>query len=461
MAEAKKQKSVKDKEILEKMIAISDLIEQGKESEEIQLGAINYYKDFVFQGTNLRLAGKNCELAESNIYIAKIENTKENTNTYEIYSGNTNTLIATVDERGKLHFMPEYIEKLKQIEPRILEMINLEGLDFELPKELGENDISLQKVEIEEARKSLSLKDNKTEQQGKSIEEIEKTTGVKDIEAYSEMKTDQVFDTVTNKQEINPNAKVTQTETLADMIPEIKQKGFTKIGVVYSDRTKAGNGRFSFIGITKQGEIEPIESLSNIEGTTTGQKVTSINSRDGSIIEQEQVAGMVKLDGRNTTNGNEEYLSVKIGQYGILEVDYVRRQLGRNKEDAYFSAPVETRSQMPTTREVKEMMDKHHNSSLEDELDRATPELQRDGETRIENIDEIASNDELGIDDIIVLEDGTQTTIRNEAEKAKISPQEFLQKYESKSGKTADEIIEQVHEEVEEEFRGNGERPRG
>lgn len=186
-----------------------------------------------------------------------------------------------------------------------------------------------------------------------------------------------------------------------------------------------------------------------------------MNRRDGSVIEQEQVAGMVKLNGRNSLNGTEEYLSVKIGQYGILEVDYVRRQLGKNKEDAYFSAPVETQNQMPTTREVKEMMDKHHNTSLEDELDKGAPEIQRDRETQIENIDETASNDELGIDDIIVLEDGTQTTIRQEAQKAKISAEEFLQKYESKEGQTPDEILEQVHEEVEEEFMGGNERPRG
>ena len=78
------------------------------------------------------------------------------------------------------------------------------------------------------------------------------------------MQTNQTFDKITNKQEIDPNAKVTQTETLADMIPEIKQKGFVKIGVVYSDRTKTNHGRFTFVGITAQGEMMPIESLENI-----------------------------------------------------------------------------------------------------------------------------------------------------------------------------------------------------
>ena len=72
----------KEKDILQKMMEIGDLIEQGKENEDIQVGTINYYKDFVFQGSNL---------AETDIFVAKIENARENTTTYELYSGKTNT----------------------------------------------------------------------------------------------------------------------------------------------------------------------------------------------------------------------------------------------------------------------------------------------------------------------------------------------------------------------------------
>ena len=103
-------------------------------------------------------------------------------------------------------------------------------------------------------------------------------------------------------------------------------------------------------------------------------------------------------------------------------------------------------------------MDKHHNTRIDDELDKAKPELQNDGETRIENIDSTATNDMLDIDDIILLEDGSKTTIRQEAKKAKISPEEFLEKYEHTGGKTPDDIIGKVHEEVEEEFIGKKQR---
>lgn len=52
----------KEQEVLEKMIAISELIEQGIENDDIQVGTINYYEDFQFEGSNL---------AETDIYVAK------------------------------------------------------------------------------------------------------------------------------------------------------------------------------------------------------------------------------------------------------------------------------------------------------------------------------------------------------------------------------------------------------
>ena len=145
----------KQQDTLKKMLEIGELIEQGRENEDTQVGTINYYKDFIFQGSNL---------AETDIFVAKIENTKENTNTYELYSGKTNTLIATVDEQGKLHFMPEYIESLKQIDEGLAQMLRLEDLDFQLPEELEKED----KVLTREERMHLSSQKMKTTKEGKT-----------------------------------------------------------------------------------------------------------------------------------------------------------------------------------------------------------------------------------------------------------------------------------------------------
>lgn len=236
------------------------------------------------------------------------------------------------------------------------------------------------------------------------------------------------------------------------MIPEIKEKGIVRIGVVFSDRAEGQNGRFSFIGIDKDGQMKRIDSLENTEGTTTGQKVTSINSIDGSSIEQEQVAGMVRINGRSEVNGEEEMLSIRQGQYGILEVDYVRADLSKPEDERYLSAPIETDNLYPTTREVRDFMDRSKNTEITDELDKAQPEIDRDDETQMDNIDDTASNDQIEADDIIVLEDGTETTLRKEAAKAKVSVEDFVDRYNNRGGKTPDEKIDSIQEEYEEEY---------
>ena len=434
--EKENKKSITDN-IVQMYTSLSEEFEErGQEVDNI-----GYYKDFEI---------KNSGLAISDAYIVKLkdkedkirdENEQKEKIIYEIRDEDNN-LIASVNELGEIQFEEAYLESLREINEGYFDSLTLDEAEFELPEELSKEDLVLNKEEIEE------------KQSQKRIGDISKVIKSKEINSYSEMKTDQtpVFDKVVNKQEIDPNAKVTQGETLADMIPEIKQKGIVKVGVVYSDHSKGQNGRFSFVGIDKDGQIQTIDSLQNTQGATTGQTITSINSRDGSVVEQEQVSGLVKIGGRSTANGQEEMLSVRVGQYGILEVDYVRADLSRDKDERYLSAPIETKNQRPTTKEVREVMDKNRNTEIEGELERADEEIERDGDAELRNIDDTASNDELTPDEIIVLENGEETTLRKEAEKAKISPEEFTKRYNERGGKTPDEKIDSIHEEVEAEY---------
>ena len=305
--------------------------ERGQEVDNI-----GYYKDFEIKGSGLAI---------TDAYIVKLKDSKraiessaENDKArdeaeqrqkimYEIYDEDSN-LVATVNELGEIQFDEYFIESLKEINEEYFNSLTLDEAEFELPEELEKDDVVLTREELEE------------KQSEKRLEEVSKEIGTDEIESYSEIDTDQTptFEKLTNKQELDANVRVTQTETLADLIPEIKEKGIEKIGVVYSDHSKGQNGRFSFIGIDKDGNLQTIDSLENIDGTTTGQKVTSINSVDGSTIEQEQVAGMVRLGDRGTTNGEEEYLSVRQGDYGIIEVDYVRADLSKPEDERYISA---------------------------------------------------------------------------------------------------------------------------
>lgn len=422
------------------MIDIYNQIESRKENDAV-LSNVTYYKEFNFESVGLM---------DRNIFVTELKKGegKDSKEVYEIYNENSE-LIATVDEKGKINFAPEYLEQLREVAPQYFETLRLEDTQFLLPQELGKEDVSLTQESLEEESNKLK------------IENVEELMEDEDIKSYSEADVSQkLFEKLTSKQEMDANVRVTQTETLADMIPDIKEKGFVKIGVVYSDKIQGGSGRFSFVGIDASGNVELVDGLENIAGTTTGQKVTSINSVDGSSIEEEQVTGMVRINGRNSLNGEEEYLSVTVGQYGILEVDYVRADLGADKEKRFFSAPIETQSIQPTTREVRDFMDKSKNPEIADKQEKAKPEVKRNEEAKVRNIDDNASNDVLDFDTVIVLENGEETSIRKEAAKAKVSPQEFLEKYEKYGGKTPDEIIDNVHDEIEEEFRGNNTRPR-
>ena len=428
---------------IENMLNLSEKLSEGLKQQGQEIDNIGYYKDFEFKGSGL---------AVNDVFIVKLKDSenkeaksRENEKgkekeLYEIYDKDNN-LIATVNEAGEIQFELAFIEELRNINEEYFDTLELENAEFELPDELEKDDLVLTKDELEE------------KQIDKKLNAVGKVIGNEKIDSYSEIKTDQtpLFEDLTNEQEIDANVRVTQTETLPDLIPELKEKGIVKVGVVYSDFSN-GQGRFSFVGIDKDGQIHQLDSLDNIDGTTTGQKVTSINSIDGSVVEQEQVAGMVRLSDRTNTNGEEEYLSVRQGDYGIIEVDYVRADLSKSEDERYISAPIETDRVYPTTREVRDFMDRSQNPEMDEELDRANSEIARDDETSIENIDDTASNDYVTPDDIIVLEDGSKTTLREEALKAKVSPEKFTRRYNEMGGKTPDEKIDEIQDEIVEEY---------
>ena len=435
--------SDKRNEAIENMLNLSVKLSENLKQQGQEIDNIGYYKDFEFKGSGL---------AVNDVFIVKLKDSenkeaksRENEEgkekeLYEIYDKDNN-LIATVNEAGEIQFELAFIEELRNINEEYFDTLELENAEFELPDELEKDDLVLTKDELEE------------KQIDKKLNAVGKVIGNEKIDSYSEIKTDQtpLFEDLTNEQEIDANVRVTQTETLPDLIPELKEKGIVKVGVVYSDFSN-GQGRFSFVGIDKDGQIHQLDSLDNIDGTTTGQKVTSINSIDGSVVEQEQVAGMVRLSDRTNTNGEEEYLSVRQGDYGIIEVDYVRADLSKSEDERYISAPIETDRAYPTTREVRDFMDRSQNPEMDEELDRANSEIARDDETSMENIDDTASNDYVTPDDIIVLEDGSKTTLRAEAEKDKVTPEEFTRRYNEMGGKTPDEKIDEIHDEIVEEY---------
>ena len=341
MAENMKQKIMTDQQIQEKMVAISELIEQGKESEDIQVGTINYYKDFIFQGSNLSLAGRNFKLAETNIYIAKIENIQENTNTYEIYSGNTNMLIATVDEQGKLHLMPEYIERLKQIEPRILEILNLEGLEFRLPQELEKEDRVMTRAEREHLIKEGRAGNAKKED--KQLEEKEQEGEEQEAEKGEKTPEEEQKEKIAKAKQIPSNnvLMIRENSNLYKDHPNLEPN-------LYFYRDKNGTVKAEYLD--SNGEPQPSKYFE--DSTTSLRQETVSLGNDGNPVTKEVPYQVMRTKGLNNADKDirDIRISITIDTYGYLEIAETRQ--GKNGE--WLSHDIEVKGRDYNSRAVNE-----------------------------------------------------------------------------------------------------------
>lgn len=308
-------------DVLQKMMEIGDLIEQGKESEDIQVGTIHYYKDFVFQRSNL---------AETDIFIAKVENTLENTNTYELYSGKTNTLIATVDEQGKLHFMPEYIESLKQIDERLAQMLNLEDLDFVMPEELEKEDKVLTREERQHiaSKKETSIKDNSTKAKGEEEEKLEQ----KDEEKSPEEE---------QKEQIAKAKKVPSHNILMIRANSNLYKDHPNLEPnLYFYRDNQGVVKAEYIDSNGQPQPSKYFEPSN---TSLRQETISIGD-DGNPVTKEVPYQVMRTKGLNHVDKDikDIRINIKIDTYGYLDIEEARQ--GQNGDWLSHDVEVQGRS---------------------------------------------------------------------------------------------------------------------
>ena len=104
-------------------------------------------------------------------------------------------------------------------------------------------------------------------------------------------------------------------------------------------------------------------------------------------------------------------------------------------------------------------MDKTKNTRVEEEIDKSQAEIKEHGNADWKNIDDDPNND-INHDDVIRIKDGTEeVSFEEEAKKAKVSVEEFKRIYEEQSESlTPEQRIENVHEEIEEQYMGNDER---
>ena len=183
----------KHEEVVNTMLEIKQKLRESLEQSDKELVEIEYYNSFQIKGNRMNLEQNDiykAKIRDNTVPEKELEPRKEENFTYAIFDKDQN-LIATVDERGIIIFEPKFLEQLGE---ENMELLGIEeDMEFE---DLGEQELSLTKEELEE--KEID----------KRIEKISEKTGSKDIESYSEIETDQtsVFDKITSKQEIDPNA---------------------------------------------------------------------------------------------------------------------------------------------------------------------------------------------------------------------------------------------------------------
>lgn len=385
-----------EKETMEKMDQFESNMRQNLEKGE-KISSIEYYE---------KLKIKDGLEINSDIYIAKIAN-EDGTERVGIYAKDSDNLLGYVNEEGHIEFIDPLLRSLEiEITLEDLKELNIENIRAKseelTPKELEE---------YIEKQKEDNVEDKKDEKDEKD----EKDSDEKDEKEVNE----ELMENEGQDLGITYYKKIKDPK-LQSEFPELKGK---KLGLAYSSKL----GQYIITekdenGIKIADEIKPAKP--------TMRSVISIGE-SGDKVERKSPHALMK------TSRKDIEMSINIDTYGYIELGKVR--VTPCNERVERPVKVQSKTNVPETEVIK-----------------AT-------DTRTEN-HEIAHNFEKGeekgieiqnLNMIIDLGNGETTTIEKEAEKAKVSPREFLNLYNGAEGKTPKEKIDSAHEEVEEQFRRN------
>lgn len=416
-----------NKEIEERILAIyKEVLQELPERNKID--GITYYTDITLVNP---IDGKD-GLADQNIYAVRVVNEKEK-NLYKLY--NNSIEIAEIDENGKIIFSSEYIEWLEQIDKRFSEIAKNanEKESLDLNNELTEEDREYKEDEIKE----LESEENKeiTEQQ-KEQEKEEPENKEQEMQQIAEATGNKV-ENIKSYSKIKPTQYLTDKDTFEE-IANVKGQ-YSDIYIVNANENMGKNHKFAFIGRNQDGELEYIEGLETKGTTTTDRQIYSIN-RDGSKVEEKQVTEMF------TTSDPNKMFSAKIGNYGIIEVDYLRKSPTENK---FVGSQVETQTERPTTAEVKQFMNEARTtkSELDESIDKTEKQIEENESrtTRLENIDDNPNNDRaIDVTEVVELDDGTKTTIMDEAKNQNKKLDDYIKEIEETPESGMAEKIESI-----------------
>ena len=369
---------------------------------------------------------------------------------YDIYIRDGQIKMGTI-ENGVITFTPEYLQMMMELSPFIYQTLMMQqwksyeiaegfvdvsreedGIQLN-PMEMSKEDIEKEMQERVglQGQEKLTEQDQEPKDEEQAIEEIAIKTGlsIEDIKSCASL---------------DPKEKITDSQSFEDITNTVGK--YVKVLPIASNSKTQGTSRFVFYGITPKGEVEQVPGFEERDGVNTGKEIYSMN-RDGSVVKEKQTSALFML-----RNG-EEGFSVTIGQYGMIEVDYIRKDPTQNK---FIGLTLNTYSEKPTTREVQEFMNdaRTTDEELTEIIEKTEHQLDEHGSetTLLQNIDDNPNNDKaIDIDEEIEMHDGTVTTLRQEAEKYNMSPEDYIKYFESARGDCTSDKIMVANLNIEEE----------
>lgn len=451
-------------QILDRMYELSEKVDSTIDTKSQSRESITYYSDFQFGRSGL---------AERNVYIVEIANQKqrndgdksqereeddelEQSSTYEIYDEDNN-LIATVDQKGKIHFSEEYLEGIKSINEEYFDTLQLDDIDFELPEKLRDNDLNVSKEELSDYKEKRQEKEYGREPQKEENEQEKKPDEEEQVEQEDEEqkkeKTAEVLgiekEEIKSISTIDPRQKITDQYSLADIMPEAA--GYKEISIACTNPTEKSNGTFTVIGIKDDGTREVMNSIEPVEGTTGNKNVISMNE-DGSEVTEKQVKGLLRINARSRTDG----IAISIGDYGMMDIDYVSNITDKETRRAIPIRTKDSQNQRIATSEVREQGgDSREEVRREGEIFREREEDGVDPQT-LDGIDiDEADGGEITVEE---LKRQIKEATLEQGEMSKGETREFIQSQINQSGLTLSEgerelITQEIERDVVDELR--------
>lgn len=319
----------KSNEIKEAMANIYTQIAE-REDKSTQISNITYYKELAFDSARF---------IENDVFVTKLnrENGKKGAEeVYEIYNKDGD-LVATVDKAGKIHFSPEYIEKLRQEYQEYFEMLNLDNSVLELPEEIKERNITLQPEELEKEIQKKKEKGKEDEEKAEEEEEEQEQEKLDPQEENQEQKA------IAKKKGIPENNVliVRDNSNFYKDHPEVERD------LIFS-RDKDGLVKAEYID--ENGELQPSKY---IMPSTTGirQETVSIGS-DGNPVTKESPQQVMQT--RNLTGRDQDIrdvrINIKFDTYGYPYAEEARQ----GKKGEWAAHDIEVRGRDYNSSQVNE-----------------------------------------------------------------------------------------------------------